>query len=83
MVDKFALKAAKSERFGARWFPLRESAGYGLRRTDKYQTFTARTDRMKKSPIYNMRERLNIISRQSPETELSAAAGRQTLMVTE
>ena len=67
LVDKFALKAAKSERFGRRWFPLRPTSIYGLRESEKYQTFTARTERMKKSPIYHMRERLNALHKSSAE----------------
>ena len=63
LVDNFALKAADSPRFGARWFPRKPESAYGLRDQDKFQTFTARTERMKNSPVYHMRERLNAINR--------------------
>ena len=62
-MDKFALKAADCPRFGPKWFPRKPPSNYGLRDQDKYQTYTARTERMKKSPVYHMRARLNAINR--------------------
>ena len=55
--DKFARKCLESDRF-SRWFPLkggRQSARAG----DKYLEEFARCDRLKNSPIFFMRRRLN------------------------
>ena len=59
LCDKFAEKAAASERF-AGWFPLREgrrSARNGG--GDVYQEFQSRTDRLRNSPLFYFRRRLN------------------------
>ena len=60
LCDKFAQKAAANPRF-QRWFPPRvgrQSArreGHG----ETYHEFTARTDRLKNSPLFYYRRRLN------------------------
>ena len=54
--DKFALKCANSARF-SHWFPLNE--GRQGRNSDKYLEQYARCDRLKNSPIFYMRRRLN------------------------
>ena len=56
ICDKFANNAVKSPRF-QRWFPLR--AGRPTRTFLKYEETYARCDRLKNSPIYFMRRRLN------------------------
>ena len=56
LCDKFAEKAAASERFGD-WFPLR--GGRTGRKGDTYQEFNARTDRLYNTPLYYYRRRLN------------------------
>ena len=58
LCDKFALKASASERFGPVWFPRRESTR-STRRGDKFLETYARCDRLKQSPIFYMRRRLN------------------------
>ena len=58
LTDKFALKAASSDRFGQTWFPRRDS-GRATRRGDKYLETYARCDRLKQSPVFYMRRRLN------------------------
>ena len=55
-VDKFAAKAASSDRF-SRWFPLR--SGRATRGSDKYLETYARCSRLYNSPVYYMRRRLN------------------------
>lgn len=54
--DKFAAKCVTSPRF-SHWFPLRE-ARTG-RTGEKYLEYYARCDRLKNSPIFFMRRRLN------------------------
>ena len=57
-TDKFALKAAASDRF-ARWFPLRSARQTrGSGRTQYAETY-ARCDRLYNSPVFYMRRRLN------------------------
>ena len=55
-VDKFAEKAAASERFG-HWFPTR--SGRATRGGDQYLESYARCDRLYYSPVFYMRRRLN------------------------
>ena len=55
--DKFAAKCLKNSRF-AGWFPLRE--GRSSQRTgEKYVEFYARCERLKNTPLFYMRRRLN------------------------
>ena len=56
LCDKFAQKAAASDRFG-HWFPLRK--GRLGRHSEQYQELPARTDRLFNSPLYYFRRRLN------------------------
>ena len=56
LCDKFADKALKNPRF-APWFPLR--AGRPTRTSLKYEEMHARCDRLKNSPLFYMRRRLN------------------------
>lgn len=55
--DKFASKCAASPRFQG-WFPLK-AEGRTTRGKEKYVENYARCDRLKNSPIYFMRRRLN------------------------
>ena len=54
----FALKAAASPRF-QKWFPEKEYGNVCLRKKKKYEELNARTERLKKSPLYYMRRVLN------------------------
>ena len=56
-TDKFAEKCASSERF-KHWFPLADGRRSG-RNSDKYKEFFAKNDRLKNSPLFYMRRRLN------------------------
>lgn len=55
--DKFANKCLASERF-RHWFPLKEGR-ISARSSEKYKEFYARCDRLKDSPLFYMRRRLN------------------------
>ena len=57
LTDKFARKAAASPRF-CHWFP-KNTARRSARNTDTYVEFFAKNDRLKDSPLYYMRRRLN------------------------
>ena len=57
LTDKFARKAASDPRF-CHWFPLRTVAR-ATRGGDKYEEKFAKCDRLKNSPLYYMRRRLN------------------------
>ena len=56
LSDKFAAKALKNPRF-AHWFP--HKAGRQTRTSMKYEECYARCDRLKNSPLFYMRRRLN------------------------
>ena len=58
---KFAVKAASNPRY-AGWFP-RVQHSRTLRSRPPYQEFQARTSRLFNSPLYDLRRRLNAISR--------------------
>ena len=55
--DNFARKCAESQRFKA-WFPLKRE-GRITRGEEKYEEKYARCDRLKNSPLFYMRRRLN------------------------
>ena len=56
---KFAKKTAENERFRDKWFPRREYGFTGLRNEMKYEEKFAKTERLKKSPIFYMRREMN------------------------
>ena len=55
-LEKFAIKATRG-RF-CHWFPLNDQ-GRNTRHTKKYKETFARTERLKNSPIFTMRRKLN------------------------
>ena len=57
LTDNFANKCLASDRFKS-WFPETEGRRSG-RNGEKYKEFFAKTDRLKNSPLYYMRRRLN------------------------
>ena len=57
LCDKFARKCAMSDRFGS-WFPPARSTRVS-RHTLKYKEEFARCDRLRNSPLFYMRRRLN------------------------
>ena len=56
--DKFAKKCLGVPRF-ARWFPRRVSGRTGSRAKESFQEDYARCNRLRDSPIFYMRRRLN------------------------
>ena len=59
---KFAKKTLNHENFSSRWFPENREQIHDLRRQEKYFIERARTDKLKNSPIFQMRKFLNTIS---------------------
>ena len=57
-ADKFARKAANSDRF-CHWFPKRQGRRSGRLAGDEYEERFARLDRLKNSPLFFMRRRMN------------------------
>ena len=57
LVDKFAEKCLLSDRF-KEWFPLRQGR-CSSRKTEKYLEEFAKCERLKNSPLFYMRRRLN------------------------
>ena len=57
LTDNFANKCLTSPRFGE-WFPETEGRR-SARRGDKFKEFPAKNDRLKNSPLFYMRRRLN------------------------
>ena len=57
LTDKFAQKCLQNDRFKA-WFPENEGRR-SARQGEKYKEFFAKTDRLKNSPLFYMRRRLN------------------------
>ena len=55
---RFAETASKSSRFG-KWFPKKEEGNMRLRQPLVYEELFARTERLKKSPLFYMRRLLN------------------------
>ena len=58
LTDAFANKCLRSERF-KKWFPANNDTRRSARQTEKYREFFAKTDRLRDSPLYYMRRRLN------------------------
>ena len=58
LTVNFARKTAKQERF-TDWFEEKKYNGLNLRHEKKYEEKFARTERLKKSPLYHMRRKLN------------------------
>ena len=58
LTKNFAVKTSKNVRF-ANWFKPQKDININLRSRNKYEEEFARTERMKKSPVYYMRRILN------------------------
>ena len=56
LTDIFANKCIENDRF-KKWFPLNTSRGG--RQKEKYKEFFSKTDRLKNSPLFYMRRRMN------------------------
>ena len=57
LTDNFANKCLKSDRF-KKWFPENDMRRSG-RQSEKYKEYFAKNDRLKNSPLFYMRRRLN------------------------
>lgn len=57
MTDNFANKCLQSDRF-RKWFPENDTRRSG-RQSEKYKEFFAKNDRLRDSPLFYMRRRLN------------------------
>ena len=58
LCRKFALKTSANPRY-AGWFPKNQPPSHDLRNREPYHEETARTERRRKSPIFQMRKILN------------------------
>ena len=58
--DSFTMRAAKNPKYRD-WFPLLPGTGHNTRKLEGF----ARTERLKNSPVYTMRRRLNEINREA------------------
>ena len=56
---KFTVKASNNPLFKEKWFPLNPETDYNVRNRKKYREFHSKTDRLQKSPLFQMRRRLN------------------------
>ena len=61
LLDKFACKLRDSPRFSAAWLPERIFTGYDLREERIFNELRATTERRRKSPLFEIRRRLNNI----------------------
>ena len=65
-LERFAVKASQNPRFKDKWFPQNNNEHTSLLRTrNKYQEMSYTTDRLEKSPLFEMRRILNRIDRES------------------
>ena len=58
---KFSVKCSKNEVIKNKWLPENFETGYNTRRRNNYLEETARTEKLHKSPIFEMRRYLNTI----------------------
>ena len=59
MFLKFAMKVKDNERINKKWLPLASESVHDTRNKQTYKEITARTERLKNSPIFAMRRLLN------------------------
>ena len=59
--DEFVVKLAENEAYNAEWLPQQEFCGYNLRKELIYKELYASTERLRRSPPYAARRRLNEI----------------------
>lgn len=59
MFVNFALKARDNNALANSWFPEAEDSNHDTRQKKKYKEFNTRTTRLQKSPLYQLRKRLN------------------------
>ena len=59
MFVNFALRARDNNALANSWFPEAEDSNHDTRQKKKYKEFNTRTTRLQKSPLYQLRKRLN------------------------
>ena len=59
LFTNFALKAKNNPRVNKKWFPPAMNSRHEIRQTRTIQEFTARTDRLYRSPLFQLRKRIN------------------------
>ena len=59
MFKKYAVKCSKNARVKDKWLPLKQAGPYNTRHQAKYIEETCKTERLKNSPIYQIRRRMN------------------------
>ena len=60
--EKFTLKARNNKIVSKKWFPLREENNYNIRGKAIYLEERAHTERLRLSPIFQMRKHLNTVT---------------------
>ena len=61
LFERFTRKASTNARVKDKWFPLCPSNGHNTRNPLKYIEQSAKTERLAKSPLFQMRKLLNKI----------------------
>ena len=78
LIERFAEKNSEG-RYGEKWFPRSDPVGYDLRTYNQYSQDFPKSERFKKSPVYQMREYLNALeSRRRVENVLISEQGRSS-----
>ena len=59
LLDQFIISTMKNEKYRDRWLPIRNTGARVLRSERPFKEKHARTERLKKSPLYTIRRRAN------------------------
>ena len=59
LSDEFVISSLKNTRFKQKWFPERDTGDRNMRFENRFVERFARTERLRKSPLYTMRRRAN------------------------
>ena len=59
MFKKFSEKAKNNPKVSEEWFPKNPPPTHNTRNKEVYKELTAKTERLKNSPLFQMRKRLN------------------------
>jgi hypothetical protein len=69
LLENFAVKN-QNGRYATKWFPKNDPKEYELRRTEMYRVMKTNSERLKNSPLNQMRRVLNSLVDINPESEL-------------
>ena len=61
MFVKYAIKCSKNPRVKDKWLPLNTQDAYDTRNKEKYKEDVCKTERLKNSPIFQIRKRMNAL----------------------